>query len=260
MTDKAQIFTITIDSIEPTISGAVSASINGQSAKFTDINGLTEFIKAKFTAQPCCENATTQPITDRQQPAVETVKTDDKKHIDYSKRENRPEKKKIIMPPRAEIKEALKKISNFTDDELSIMGWSSCYKAYSLMVRYGQTGVEEEFRKNNWFQKELKKIEIERKKAEKKDKTKKREQKEAKKQEKEERRIAKELERENRKRAREDKKKFKKSRDNQPAVDTVTDTKNDDKAKRRAEKEQRRLEKEKRRAEKAAKRQEKENK
>ncbi|HOK40946.1 MAG TPA: hypothetical protein PLD27_07910 [bacterium] len=65
-------------------------------------------------------------------------------------------KKDVPLPPRAEIKAELAKVSNFTEDELAILNWSSMYKAYSLIVRYGEKGVEDNFRKEEWFQTALK--------------------------------------------------------------------------------------------------------
>ncbi len=66
-----------------------------------------------------------------------------------------PELKPVIddykAPKRERIHKELKKVSNFTEDEMAIMGWSSLYKAHSLIVKYGQTGVEESFRKLAWF-------------------------------------------------------------------------------------------------------------
>lgn len=61
-------------------------------------------------------------------------------------------KNDVKMPPRIKIRQELKKVSEFTEKEISIMWWSSLYKAYSLIVRYGQKGVEDEFRKEEWFQ------------------------------------------------------------------------------------------------------------
>ena len=55
------------------------------------------------------------------------------------------------MPRRKEIKKALSKISNFTEGELEVLYFSSFYKAYSLIVRYGQKGVEDAFRLEKWF-------------------------------------------------------------------------------------------------------------
>jgi len=65
-------------------------------------------------------------------------------------------KNDVKMPPRSSIRKELKKVSNFTDDEIAILYWSSLYKAYSLIVRYEQQGVEDEFRKQEWFQEALK--------------------------------------------------------------------------------------------------------
>ena len=55
------------------------------------------------------------------------------------------------MPRRKEIRKALGKISNFTEDEMEVLYFSSFYKAYSLIVRYGQKGVEDAFRLEKWF-------------------------------------------------------------------------------------------------------------
>ena len=77
---------------------------------------------------------------------------------------NDSEKKELVlkndvkMPPRTKIREALKKVSNFSEEEISILYWSSLYKAYSLIVRYEQKGVEEEFRSYDWFQNAMKSI------------------------------------------------------------------------------------------------------
>ncbi|HPG31966.1 MAG TPA: hypothetical protein PKY81_02555 [bacterium] len=65
-------------------------------------------------------------------------------------------KNDVKMPPRTKIREALKKVSNFSEAEISILYWSSLYKAYSLIVRYEQKGVEDEFRSYDWFQNAMK--------------------------------------------------------------------------------------------------------
>lgn len=62
----------------------------------------------------------------------------------------------IKMPPRKSIKKELLKVSNFTEEEVEVMYWSSLYKAYSLIVRYEQKGIEDEFRSKDWFKKALK--------------------------------------------------------------------------------------------------------
>jgi len=102
---------------------------------------------------------------------------------------------KYVAPVRAKIDEELKKVSNFTDEELSIMGWSSKYKAYSLIMRYGEKGVEDKFREQNWWQKEMKKLA----KSKKKDKEDKKLLREQKKEEKRAKKEAKKAEREARK-------------------------------------------------------------
>ena len=51
--------------------------------------------------------------------------------------------KKGKMPKREDIKKELVKVSDFTPEEVEIMGWSSTYKAYSLIVRYKEKGVED---------------------------------------------------------------------------------------------------------------------
>ncbi len=66
-------------------------------------------------------------------------------------------KNDVKLPPRSIIRQELLKVSNFTEAEVSILWWSSLYKAYSLIVRYEQKGVEEEFRNLDWFQSALKK-------------------------------------------------------------------------------------------------------
>ncbi|HPG30962.1 MAG TPA: hypothetical protein PKY81_14650 [bacterium] len=126
-----------------------------------------------------------------------------------------------VAPERANIREELKKVSNFTDDELAVLNWSSLYKSHSLIVKYGQTGVEEGFRKEEWFQNEVKNYiankpsQIEEKPKDKKDMTKE-ELKELKLKEKEAARLQKEKERlekkeeiERKKRVKEVKEKFK---------------------------------------------------
>jgi len=67
-------------------------------------------------------------------------------------------KKKFVAPARTRIRKALLKVSNFTEPEIAVLNYSSCYKAYSLIVRYGEKGVEDDFRKKAWFQEELKKL------------------------------------------------------------------------------------------------------
>ncbi len=127
-----------------------------------------------------------------------------------------------VAPPREQIREELKKVSNFTDAELSIMYWSSMYKAHSLIVKYGQQGVEEKFRQTDWFKEALKnytetgqavdpaadekKDEKDLTKEEKRELRKK--EKEAKRQQKEEDRKAREEERERKKRVKDIKAKF----------------------------------------------------
>jgi len=64
-------------------------------------------------------------------------------------------KNDVKMPPRSSIRQELIKVSQFTEDEVSILYWSSLYKAYSLIVRYQQEGVEEEFRRQAWFSEAL---------------------------------------------------------------------------------------------------------
>jgi hypothetical protein len=59
--------------------------------------------------------------------------------------------KNYSAPVRKDIRRELMKVSNFTLKEISIMGWSSLYKAHSLIVKYGQTDVEEDFRSKDWF-------------------------------------------------------------------------------------------------------------
>ena len=75
-----------------------------------------------------------------------------------SRRKKRRGKKKSFkpMPPRTEIREALAEVSDFTPEEIGILYYSSMYKAYSLIVRYGKKGVEEEFRREKWFREALK--------------------------------------------------------------------------------------------------------
>lgn len=50
-----------------------------------------------------------------------------------------------VAPVRADIRKALMDVSNFTLKEISVLGWSALYKAHSLIVKYGQTDVEEDF-------------------------------------------------------------------------------------------------------------------
>jgi hypothetical protein len=77
----------------------------------------------------------------------------DKRAIADEKKAEMEKNKKadFTFPPRTEIKEALMKVSNFTADEIEIMSWSTMYKSYSLIERYGQKGVEEEIRSEEWF-------------------------------------------------------------------------------------------------------------
>ncbi|HOK39662.1 MAG TPA: hypothetical protein PLD27_01290 [bacterium] len=67
-------------------------------------------------------------------------------------------KNDVKMPPRKTIRQELMKVSNFTEEELSIMYWSSLYKAYSLIVRYEQKNVEDYFRAQPWFQEAIKEL------------------------------------------------------------------------------------------------------
>ena len=69
-----------------------------------------------------------------------------------SKSELKPVITNYIAPKRNTIHKELKRVSKFKDDELGVLNWSSLYKAHSLIVKYGQTGVEEIFRKEKWFQ------------------------------------------------------------------------------------------------------------
>jgi len=73
-------------------------------------------------------------------------------------------KNDVKMPPRKTIRQELMKVSNFTEEELSIMYWSSLYKAYSLIVRYEQKNVEDYFRAQPWFQEAIKELRNKRKK------------------------------------------------------------------------------------------------
>ncbi|HON55998.1 MAG TPA: hypothetical protein PLJ38_03175 [bacterium] len=134
---------------------------------------------------------------------------------------------KYVAPVRAKIDEELKKVSNFTDDELAIMGWSSKYKAHSLIVKYGEKGVEDEFRNYEWFKPALEEYLDKKAKGllpqpnQKDDEDeegldkeeRKRREKERRRREKEERRKEKELERDRKKRVKELKKKFEDTRE-----------------------------------------------
>lgn len=84
-------------------------------------------------------------------------KVDEKKEVSSfdEKFKNLVLKNDVKMPVREKIRAELMKVSNFTEEEVSIMYWSSLYKAYSLIVRYEQQGVEDEFRKLDWFQKAM---------------------------------------------------------------------------------------------------------
>ncbi|MBP7654486.1 hypothetical protein KA977_13755 [Candidatus Dependentiae bacterium] len=188
--ETKQVFTLSITSVAPQLKGLVSDSISKTSAEFANVGLLLDFINknalCKCTAEKsykkfmkknenqeeisvpreaenltcvCCESEDSD---------MEDVSPSEE--IDKESDTKLEKKKKIDMPKREKIKEELKKISNFTDEEMSIMGWSSLYKAYSLIARYGQTGVEEEFRKLQWFGKEMKQIEKNRKREEKKNK------------------------------------------------------------------------------------------
>lgn len=76
----------------------------------------------------------------------------EEKKTNVSKEELKPVIDNYIAPKRNRIHIELKKVSNFKEDELSVLNWSSLYKAHSLIIKYGQTGVEEMFRKEKWFQ------------------------------------------------------------------------------------------------------------
>ncbi|MBP7653467.1 hypothetical protein KA977_08595 [Candidatus Dependentiae bacterium] len=123
-----------------------------------------------------------------------------------------------VAPDRVNIREELKKVSNFNDDELAILNWSSLYKCHSLIVKYGEQGIEEDFRKQEWFQKELKKYienkpaDAEPEKNENRELTKE-EKKELRRKEKEQNRQKKQEERKQKKEERERKKRVKQTKE-----------------------------------------------
>ncbi|HPN31579.1 MAG TPA: hypothetical protein PKY81_11530 [bacterium] len=219
--EQKQVFTLSIVSVSPQLKGSVSDNISKTSAEFVNVGLLLDFINKTALCKCATEKdykkfikkndkAADNPTLDETSKTVcccETVpavQEPEKTDADDNKEsEKLDKKKKIIMPKRSEIKEELKKISNFTDEEMSIMGWSSLYKAYSLMIRYGQKGVEDEFRKLQWFGKEMKIKEKERKREEKKNKKK---GKDGKSDSKDDKKLKKEREREERKKRKEDKK------------------------------------------------------
>jgi len=214
--ETKQIFTIEVYSLKP-YSGKIIDNASGETAEFKttgeqlnfivkNFKGVkggfdySEFSKEKVNIQEQ-QSITAQP---QQQPvwSESTPKEEGELKLVND----------VKMPPREKIKEELKKVSNFTDDELEILDWSSTYKAYSLIVRYGQKGVEEEFRNQRWFQKELKRLLKKKEKESGKDKEKKKLEKEQKKEERKRRKEEKKREREERKREKEERKKEKELR------------------------------------------------
>ena len=219
--EQKQVFTLSVVSVSPQLKGSVSDNISQTSAEFVNVGLLLDFINKNALCK--CETKKDYKKFIKKNDKTEDIQTaeESEKTVcvcetaesespsakseggDSKEPEKLDKKKKIIMPKRSEIKEELKKISNFTDEEMSIMGWSSLYKAYSLMVRYGQKGVEDEFRKLQWFGKEMKIKEKERKREEKKNKKK---SKDGKSDSKDEKKLKKEREREERKKRKEEKK------------------------------------------------------
>lgn len=129
------------------------------------------------------------------------------------------------LPNRKKIKDELLKVSNFSEEEVAVLNWSSTYKAYSLIVRYGEKNVEDEFRNQDWFKEavveETEAREKEASKSKKKTKEDKKSKKELKKLEKEE------------KKSKSDKKKDKerKKTDKSKSEVTVAEEKDDKKIK-----------------------------
>ncbi len=222
MSDETkQIFTIELTSKKP-MSGIITDNLSGETFKFDKAGLILDFLtkKSKKTEAVDCGCGCSIQKTETAEPEVnaenslcsakivDAIDPQECKKTEEAKPEKKDEEKlKIVkdieMPNRKRIKDELKKISNFTEDELSIMGWSSMYKAYSLMIRYGQKGVEDGFRKEPWFDKEMKIKLKEKEREEKKNKKKGKDsakpdkdvKKEAKKQERENRRAEKEKQR-----------------------------------------------------------------
>jgi hypothetical protein len=61
----------------------------------------------------------------------------------------------FVYPTRKKIDKELLKVSDFTEQEISILNWSSKYKAYGDIVRYNKKNVEQEFRNKDWFKKAM---------------------------------------------------------------------------------------------------------
>ncbi|HOK40490.1 MAG TPA: hypothetical protein PLD27_05565 [bacterium] len=212
--ETKQIFTIEVYSLKP-YSGKIIDNASGETAEFKTTGEQLNFIVKNFKgakggfdySEFSKEKGVVQDqqsIMTQQQPVLSGNLHKDEENLKLVN--------DVKMPPREKIKEELKKVSNFTDDELEILDWSSTYKAYSLIVRYGQKGVEEEFRNQRWFQKELKRLLKKKEKESGKDKEKKKLEKEQKKEERKRRKEEKKKEREERKREKEERKKEKELR------------------------------------------------
>ena len=209
------IFSVEILSVKP-ISGTITNTQSGESKPFDKSGLIIDFITK------CCKSLSKSECSyipkKEEAHSEECCCCEDEvsEKTGEIKSKNPDEKLELVndvdMPERKNIKKELSKVSNFTEEEMSIMGWSSLYKAYSLIVRYGKKGVEDEFRKYPWFEKEMKIIMKQKEREEKKNKKKSGDSKDSKKDAKEEKRREREEKRDARRKEKEDKRKEKKEK------------------------------------------------
>lgn len=207
------IFSVEIQSFKP-FNGIIKNTQSGESQAFSKSGLIIDFITKccksvaksecgyipqkgeEMTQECCCGNVSEE--------TGEITQADSEEKLELVK--------DVEMPKRKDIKKELSKVSNFTEEEMSIMGWSSLYKAYSLIIRYGKKGVEDEFRKYPWFEKEMKIIMKQKSRDEKKNKRKSDDSKDDKKSLKEEKKRERVEKRKARKKEKEDKRAAKKEK------------------------------------------------
>lgn len=208
--EKKQVFTVEMKSLKP-YSGKVTDMATGESAEFQTAGVQIDFIVKHCGGTAKSDGSVNIPVEleSKKESGAEVCTASPAVAAEPSKIDESELKlvNDVKMPKREDIKEELMKVSNFTEDELSILDWSSMYKAYSLIVRYGQKGVEEQFRSQKWFEKTMKKVAKEKKRKGddgKDDKKKKKGEKKERKEEKRRRREEKKKRREEKKREKEE--------------------------------------------------------
>lgn len=132
-TRENQKFIIGIKSTRPPVVGTVIDNISGNTLEFKIAGMLINFVVKNH-------------IPDEAEIEARIEADKEKEELEKKK------KKDFSFPPRIEIKEALSKVSNFTELEMQVLSWSTMYKCYSLMERYGQEGVEDEIRAEGWME------------------------------------------------------------------------------------------------------------